>query len=937
MRSAIIRLGLIFALFLTALGAGYALSSTLGQGAVRREAETQLAKLMRGRVAIDRADVRIRRGLWIEGRGLRVYPSPDGPGLSSERVAARLDVIALLTGRFRVLDLVIEGVHMEIERNLADRWSPYPINAIDKRGQAGDPDDLERTLGTLKVIDVITRTLLERPFIAQRIEVKNGSVRVTDRFVRAKGSDPLQVQIDDVNGKLVHDWLGGDAKLELAGTLSDELGSRVPIEIYGERGTDAEMQLSIAFTKLELATYRAYFQNQDLASRRGREAGEVDPARRPFAGRASGVIRYETPELEHGVLELDWAADDLRLGVPRGDDDLDFSSPQLALRARVEVHPGRVRISNLDLVGPNLVIDASGDIERPLRGSSPTRFAVYFKDVGLDAIDRIVNALPEAEREPLLRTLGRIEEGRIVRVGGSGTERFSVWQAVLRGERLDLPPGLSMQASVEDVTLQLGDYERLTDLSGSATWTRDRIRIHRAHATRSGRPTPSLNLTLEGFPSLFDDPVAFDAKRVTSAGLPGIALLGRIFAGEPEPDLDAQVPPDDTPVEIEIEVDYIEHSALIWPLRNAKLDAVLQRGSQSFRVQQGRWGGAQLQGDVLLTYDPIPTVDAHLKVWKEAVATADSGRGAEPAPPAASKAGGATGWAAGRFLVDGVHGKHWPVGPTVTDFTFDGESLTLGDLHGRLVPRGRLEGSYKLDFSSGEKLAFATDFVIRDGDAAQLLEAVGFPDDFATGTLDVKGTLEGPMFPGRNPFAEVEGKISFDARQGEIRQSIPLVAALAHAAEGLSPARASDTLLYETVETEVRFERGSISSEEIKIDGPLRVFVSGRFDFAKPGHEIDAEIGIFLFRQVDRLLGNLPLLGSLIPGGKDRGLFGAFFDVEGTLEDPVLTAMPMKSLTDGVPLPDLVKAPFSAIREALQGDNETEAGKSNPSQKEPRS
>ncbi|MCP4039245.1 MAG: hypothetical protein GY733_20055, partial [bacterium] len=174
LRSAIIRLGLIFALFLTALGAGYALSSTLGQGAVRREAETQLAKLMRGRVAIDRADVRIRRGLWIEGRGLRVYPSPDGPGLSSERVAARLDVIALLTGRFRVLDLVIEGVHMEIERNLADRWSPYPINAIDKRGQAGDPDDLERTLGTLKVIDVITRTLLERPFIAQRIEVKNG-------------------------------------------------------------------------------------------------------------------------------------------------------------------------------------------------------------------------------------------------------------------------------------------------------------------------------------------------------------------------------------------------------------------------------------------------------------------------------------------------------------------------------------------------------------------------------------------------------------------------------------------------------------------------------------------------------------------------------------------------------------------------------------------
>ena len=216
MQSALVRLSFICVLFLAALGVGYGLSSSLGQDTLRREAENQLARLMHGRVEIDRADLRIRSGLWIEGRGVRVYPSLGGPGLSSERVSARLDVIALLTGRFRIRDLILDGLHLEIERNVADRWSPYPINAIDRRSEAGDPDDLERKIGIFHVIDVITRVLLKSPFIAQRIEIRGGSIRLTDRYVRGKGNAPLTVQIDSIRGTLQHDWIGNRAKLELA-------------------------------------------------------------------------------------------------------------------------------------------------------------------------------------------------------------------------------------------------------------------------------------------------------------------------------------------------------------------------------------------------------------------------------------------------------------------------------------------------------------------------------------------------------------------------------------------------------------------------------------------------------------------------------------------------------------------------------------------------
>jgi hypothetical protein len=478
---------------------------------------------------------------------------------------------------------------------------------------------------------------------------------------------------------------------------------------------------------------------------------------------------------------------------------------------------------------------------------------------------------------------------------------------------MNLPPGLSMSAEVAGVTIQLGAYERLTDLSGTATWTRDEIKIRNSQALRNGNPTPKVNLTLEGFPALISGLDRFDSARVSRTGLPGLAVLDELFArgGVVETDPGIQ---SNKPVKIDIDLDYVEHSALLWPLRNAKIEAVLHEGGQSFHIAHGIWRGAQLRGDVLLTRDPESTVDAHLKVWPMSEGTAlptpvDRDGDAPPVP-----------WAKGKFSLDGLNGRHWPVGKTRAKFSLTGENLEFDAIEGQLLPRGRLTGDFKLSLANADRLAFDTRFRIRDGEAGSLLAAVGFPDDFATGNLFVEGALGGPIVLGRPVFANIVGEIEIEGHDGEVRQSIPLVAALAHVAEGLSPTRASDALVYDSIATTINFMRGTISTEEIKLDGPLRVFLSGRFDFARPGREVDAEIGIFLFRQINLLLGNFPLLGNLIPGGKDRGLFGAFFEVSGTLDEPVLEAMPMKSLTEGAPLPDVVKAPFSAIREALMGE-----------------
>jgi hypothetical protein len=178
------------------------------------------------------------------------------------------------------------------------------------------------------------------------------------------------------------------------------------------------------------------------------------------------------------------------------------------------------------------------------------------------------------------------------------------------------------------------------------------------------------------------------------------------------------------------------------------------------------------------------------------------------------------------------------------------------------------------------------------------------------------------MRPNSELFAEIDGTMKLRATDGELRQSIPLVAGIVHASEGMNPFGAGNAVTYETIDARFRFDQGRLHTKEFRLEGPLRIFLSGSFVIARPGNEIHAEVGVFLFRQVDRLLGGVPLIRRLIPGGSDKGLFGAYFEVGGVLGDPELSPLALKTLVKGLPVPDLVKAPFSAIHDLLSSKPE---------------
>jgi len=100
--------------------------------------------------------------------------------------------------------------------------------------------------------------------------------------------------------------------------------------------------------------------------------------------------------------------------------------------------------------------------------------------------------------------------------------------------------------------------------------------------------------------------------------------------------------------------------------------------------------------------------------------------------------------------------------------------------------------------------------------------------------------------------------------------------------------------------------------------GPLRVLASGAIDFDAQPAPIDATVGVFILRQADLLLGDVPLVKLLVPGS-DRGLLGAYFEVSGPVAEPEVRPMPIKSLAQGTPLPEVLRTPFESLRDLFAG------------------
>jgi hypothetical protein len=622
-------------------------------------------------------------------------------------------------------------------------------------------------------------------------------------------------------------------------------------------------------------------------------------------GTLSGVVAYRAPTADHGVLELDWLIRTLDMSVPLRAEPLHIESPRLELHSRIEIHPGRLRVAELKLEGLGGAgeLTTRGVVERPLRESSRARLSTTLRGAGLAELRRIVAWLPETDATPLTELLARLESGRIERIEASGGARVSQWRRLARGELKSLPSGFVLTTDVAGVAVASDGPAALTDLGAHAEWSGDRISLRELSANWRGVPLARVDLTVEGLSNLLGGPASSRKLRPGAEPIPGLMTLWRILAGGPREGPAAPLPV------MQLVIEALDHPGLRWPIRDTRVHIASTLRGVAIEASDGTWAGAPFRAEALWTLQPEP----HWKVEVAVAAPASHPRSSPAGRPRENEIGStderADAWLRGELRVDSLEAAGLPTSKFEARFGLAGTSLSLSEVTAELMPEGVLTGGLVVDLSESERLPAKVDVQMLDGDLSQIAPMVGLEREQLSGRLSFRGGLEGWVAPERPLLTELSGSVYVQAREGELQREIPMVLAIAQATEGFNPFASRSVARFESVEMTLRLDRGRISTDNLELEGPIRAQAKGFLDIARPDPKVNVVVGVFLFRQADQTLGQLPLLSHLV---SDDGLVGGYFEVDGSAADPEVRGLALDSIASAIP--DVVKAPFRALR-----------------------
>lgn len=898
LRRSALRAAVTLGLFLLALAAGFVVSSQVGQRWMREEAELELSKLLAGDVSIDRIALRIRRGIEIHAAGVRVdYPAPGTDALLATRVEIRLDTPSLLLGRFRCAALDVDGLVLALRRSREGAWSPpyFPPQAELDAERAADPDGLEHEIGWMRVLVEATHFLLREQQIADRIALRNATVTFLDERPRAGVRTRVAHRMEHLRGTLDRTWLGRSVDVQLTGRYVGGEGRPAAVEVSARARDDEELRLSLAVTGLDLAHVAPYL------------VAPGDGA--ALAGRITGVLAIATPELDRAHFELDASIDDVDGRLPLGDTSLRLASPTAVLQAQLDLEPGRLRIAQLEISDPAIEFAAQATFARPLRTGSRTTVRATIGGIALDQLQRVAAGLPDEDAVTFRRLVDRIEHGRIGTVGLRGGETLATWLELAAGERGSLPDGVRLTASIEDVTIGTSPTDRLSEVSADLSWNGELLEMRGLRGRYNGEAMPRIDLAVDGIGALLAAAPADEQLTRRARPLPGLGTLWDVVRGDEPPD------PERPPSPIRVTLAELQHPALRWPLRDAVIEIDPGPRDLHVAITRGSWAGTPVRGEAILARDPEPELRIELVVRDDG---GDARAETRASPAAIARDADDTTWASGTFATTAVH-----AGPLVFDtlegrFALRGQDLALDGVAAALAGGGELRGHGLFSLADADAVDAQARVEATGAEADRVAQTFGIRSGFATGTADVTADLAGVLRRDAPLLDDLVGTVDIHARDGSVHQSVPLLASLAHAIEGWSPFKANEALRYERIAATIDLDRGLVSTDRFALEGPLRVLASGAIDARAEDSPIDATVGIFLLRQADRLLGDIPLVNLLVPGS-DRGLIGAYFEVSGPVGEPNVRAMPIKSLADGMPLPEVLRQPFDALRGLFTG------------------
>lgn len=219
------------------------------------------------------------------------------------------------------------------------------------------------------------------------------------------------------------------------------------------------------------------------------------------------------------------------------------------------------------------------------------------------------------------------------------------------------------------------------------------------------------------------------------------------------------------------------------------------------------------------------------------------------------------------------------------DMSIDGNLITTG------MARGKFKGEKSFDFeikpsAKGRLVSFISD------DAGSLFRGLDLYDDFRDGNLNLTAEIDDSQ-----PSRPAEGTVKIkDVRvvNAPVLGKILTLGSLG----GIVDLLRGEGMVFATVEGPFTYENGIFTTKDFRAIGSIGITLTGTVD--QPANKINMFGTVIPSYTLNSMLGNIPILGTLLVGKKGEGIFGFSYKVRGGLEDPDISVNAVSALAPGI-------------------------------------
>jgi len=264
------------------------------------------------------------------------------------------------------------------------------------------------------------------------------------------------------------------------------------------------------------------------------------------------------------------------------------------------------------------------------------------------------------------------------------------------------------------------------------------------------------------------------------------------------------------------------------------------------------------------------------------------------------------------------HYKHLKFGSLSARIMIQDGVLDVDRMSGQ-SPSGTVAGRIVVQLPSHEPAAAEISVRATGWQVEDVLKFLGPKAGMATGEARVTGTMRGH---GRNPhglYPTLNGKVDVLIENGRIFKSqeraiwkIISILNLPAVLQGKVDLE-KEGLPYNKISATVLARNGLFETENLIIDSPIvKITAAGNYDL--PTDQVDMVWAVSPFGSYSQFLKTIPLFGRLFAGDR-KGIATALFSVKGSIEDPEVTYMPMKSFATG--LTGLAQLAFDILKNTV--------------------